>query len=103
MCMEVEAELHAFLTLALDDVYRNLPTNSFKERKENKNSYRSRMGNLKEGLLRRGLRETGRGRLWERSVCFYGALRREPGGRLLFWEIWKICKEGSGDGRTFHM
>jgi hypothetical protein len=46
------------------------------------------MGNLEGlGLFHRGLRETGREGFWEWSVCFCGALRREAGGRLLFWEF----------------
>jgi hypothetical protein len=46
------------------------------------------MGNLEGGLLfHRGLRETGREGFWEWSICFCGALRREPGGGLSFWEF----------------
>jgi hypothetical protein len=38
------------------------------------------------GLFHRGLRETGRGGFWKRSVCLYEALRGEPKGVFLFWE-----------------
>jgi hypothetical protein len=38
-------------------------------------------------LFHRGLLETGREGFWERSISFCGALRREPGWRLLFWEF----------------
>jgi hypothetical protein len=38
-------------------------------------------------LFHRGLRETSREGFWEQSVCFCGALRREPGGEILFLEF----------------
>jgi hypothetical protein len=39
------------------------------------------------GVFQRGLRETGREGFWEHSICFCGAVRREPGGGLSFWEF----------------
>jgi hypothetical protein len=54
-------------------------------------------------LFQRGLQETGREGFWELSICFCGALRREPGGGAQFLGILNTCKEGSGDGTSFSM